>query len=130
MSFLDHPSLPRKPKLHPFSKPGKELILKAPALDEKIPKEYHRKWKAGNEERMLNALERFGHLQMRVKFELLEEDEEKRVKYKTLAGRTLVFKKIATQGSLLGIVKTLTQAGVEEAKKWTKKRNTQATTIS
>lgn len=72
---------------------------------------------------MLKALERYGHLQLRVKFELLEEDEDKWTKYGTMGGTTLVFKRIATQGSLLGIVDALTDAGVLEAEKWTKKRN-------
>jgi len=72
---------------------------------------------------MLKALERFGHLEMRVKFELLEEDEECWKSYKTMTGTTLVFKKIATQGSLLSIIDTLTEAGMEEAKKWTAKRS-------
>ena len=71
---------------------------------------------------MLNALERFGSLQMRVKFELFEEDENLRGRYKTIAGSTLVFKKIATQGSLFGIIDALTDAGIGEAKKWTEKR--------
>ncbi len=71
---------------------------------------------------MLDALERFGHLQMRVKFELLEEDGNGRIKYGTIAGRTLVFKRIATQGSLLAITQALAKAGIEEAKRWTAKR--------
>lgn len=71
---------------------------------------------------MLDALERFGHLQLRVKFEILEETDDRRLRYKTLAGRTLVFKHIATQGCLLAIVERLADAGVAEAKDWTEKR--------
>jgi len=71
---------------------------------------------------MLKALERFGNLQLRVKFELLEEDENNRIRYRTLAGRTLVFKSIGTQGCLLAIVERLADAGVVEAKYWTEKR--------
>lgn len=71
---------------------------------------------------MLKALERFGHLQLRVKFELLEEDDNGFLRYKTLAGRTLVFKRIATQGCLLSIVESLGDAGVAEARDWTEKR--------
>jgi hypothetical protein len=125
MSF-QHPSLekpkPRKPRKRPFSEAGPELILKALTRDPKLPEKYKRKWKEGNEERMLKALERFGHLQLRVKFEILEEDGNGYVKYKTLAGRTLVFKRIETQGSLLGIVEALVDAGVGEAKRWTDRR--------
>jgi hypothetical protein len=91
--------------------------------DRKVPDGFKKKWKKGNEERMLNALERFGHLQLRVKFELLEEDDNGFLRYKTLAGRTLVFKKIATQGCLLAIVDKLADAGVEEARDWTAKRD-------
>lgn len=118
MSFLDHPSLkPGKKRKRPLSS---EVVLKALEKDPKVPEKYKRYWKAGNEERMLKALERFGSLQMRVKFELLEEDEEKRVGYKVISGRTLVFKKVRSQGSLLGIIDALTDSGVEEAKKWTR----------
>jgi hypothetical protein len=115
---------PKKPR--PFREAGDELILKALERDPKVAGKYKRKWAQGNEERMLRALERFGHLQMRVKFELLEEDENGYVKYKTLAGRTLVFKRIETQGCLLAIVDSLVDAGVKEAKEWTGRRNGEA----
>lgn len=62
-------------------------------------------------------------MQLRVKFELLEESESLGLRYKTVAGKTLVFKKLATQGSLLGVIEALTVAGVEEAKRWTAKRS-------
>lgn len=111
-----------QPKPRPYSKPGKELILKALAKDPKVHNKYKRKWAAGNEEKMLASLARYGHLQLRVKFELAEEGEDGWMKYGTMGGTTLVFKKIASQGSLLGIVEALTEAGVKEAEKWTKKR--------
>lgn len=119
MSILNHPSLPNRRK---FSKPGPELILKNLISDPKVPIGFKKKWRKGNEERMLDALERFGHLQLRIKFELLEETDNGFLRYKTLAGRTLVFKKIATQGCLLAIVERLADAGVAEAKDWTAKR--------
>ena len=128
MSILNHPSLPKPPKKRLFSKPGPELILKNLVRDKKVPDGFKKKWKKGNEERMLGALERFGHLQLRVKFELLEEDDNGFLRYKTLAGRTLVFKKIATQGCLLAIAERLADAGVEEARNWTEKRNGLRTT--
>lgn len=121
MSILNHPSLP-PPKPRKFSKPGPEVTLKNLSRDPKVPVGFKKKWKKGNEERMLGALERFGHLQLRVKFELLEEDDNGYLRYKTLAGRTLVFKKIATQGCLLAIVERLADAGVAEARDWTEKR--------
>ncbi len=123
MSILNHPSLPKAPKRRAFSKPGPELVLKDLTRDPKVPDGFKKKWKKGNEERMLGALERFGHLQLRVKFELLEENDNGYLQYKTLAGRTLVFKRIATQGCLLAIVEKLADAGVAEAKDWTEKRN-------
>jgi len=53
-----------------------------------------------------------------VKFEIIEENQEKVVGYRTLSGKTLVFKKIPSQGCLLGIVEGLTEAGVGEVEKW------------
>lgn len=128
MSILNHPSLPKPPKRRSFSKPGPELTLKNLSRDPKVPGGFKKKWKKGNEERMLAALKRFGHLQLRVKFELLEEDDNGFLRYKTVAGRTLVFKRIATQGCLLAIVEKLADAGVEEARNWTEKRRSYETT--
>src|SRR5882672_712081 len=112
MSFLDHPSLPKLKPKSPYSK----IKLKSPEKDAK--EKYKRFWREGNEERMLRALERFGSLQLRVKFEIIEENQEKVVGYRTLSGKTLVFKKIPSQGCLLGIVEGLTEAGVGEVEKW------------
>lgn len=71
-------------------------------------------WQQCNEERMLNSLKRwgkYGGMAMRIRFELRDDDGV----YRTLAGKTIVIRKVPTQGLLLDIVENITKKAVEEA---------------
>lgn len=73
-------------------------------------------WQKSNEERMLDSLnagKRKGGMTIRIRFELQDPDG----KYRGLAGKTVVVRKIPTQGKLLAIVDGLIKGAVEEAMK-------------
>lgn len=118
---LDHPSLPTKADQAKGEKkwtaPGNRgMVLKSPSIEfEETPakRKWKRKWAAGNEERLVGALKRFKSLKLRVVFAIWEEDENRYQKYKTLAGTTLVFRKIPTIGLVWKIVKAVTDLAVE-----------------
>jgi hypothetical protein len=77
---------------------------------------FKERWKRGNEERMINSLKRwgrFGGMTMKILF-LLKDDDEK---FRTLSGKTVVVRKIPSQGKLMEIVDGLIAGVVEEARK-------------
>ena len=108
MRFQDHPSLVK------HLRPSSKVKVKVPRNN--APEKFVKKWKLCNEERLLALMEKVGRIQLRVKFEILEDGN-----YKTLNGTTLVFKGIPNQGVLWSITDELTRAGLEEAQEWTKK---------
>lgn len=94
------------------------------------PAKYVRKWKAGNEERIKEALETLKSLKIRVLFQILEHQddiykrEDKGIhrgkvkkKYTTLRGKTLIIKQVPSAGMVWQIIDKMQEAAREMAKK-------------
>ena len=117
-----HPSMPtpedQEAALKKWLAPGNRgMLLSSPDMEPRPKlKALRRKWAAGNEERLVASLKRFKSLTLRVKFELWEEDGNYRRFYKTLSGKTVVFRKIPTIGMLWRIVQAMTNCAVEIVK--------------
>lgn len=75
-----------------------------------------RKWKQIREERLMNAWIAYRGLKLRVRFDILEKDDNGNNVYHPLSGTTILFEKIPTPGKLLGIVSRISEAGLKEVR--------------